>query len=125
RITDDMWRYQYEINTSGGPGWGETNESGYEYYVNTGGGTFPNPDIKWETTLTRNLALDIGMFNDRLTITPEVYWNTTSDLLYLSNIPGTTGYSQQMQNIGQVTNRGFDLTLNANVIRRQNAYLNT
>lgn len=124
RITDDMWRYQYEINSTGGPGWGEINETGFEYYVNTGGSTMPNPNIKWETTLTRNLAFDIGMFGGRLTITPEAYMNTTTDLLYLSNIPTTTGYTRQMQNIGQVTNRGFDLTINAQIIQRKEGYLN-
>ena len=124
RITDDMWRYQYAVTSSGGPGWGENSENGEEYYQNTGGNTLPNPNIRWETTLTRNLAFDIGLFNDRLTITPEAYWNTTTDLLYLSNIATTTGYSQQMQNIGQVTNRGFDLTFNAQLIQRPDAYFN-
>ncbi|TJZ59922.1 TonB-dependent receptor [Sphingobacterium olei] len=125
RITDDMWRYQYGINTGGGPGWGELNDIGFEYYGNTGGSTLPNPDIRWETTLTRNLAFDIETWQGRLTITPEAYWNTTTDLLYLSNIPTTTGYTRQMQNIGQVTNRGFDLTINAQIIKRDNAYFNT
>lgn len=125
RITDDMWRYQYVVSTSGGPGWGEISENGFEYYVNSGGSTFPNPDIKWETTLTRNFAFDMGLLNDRITITPEVYWNTTSDLLYQSNIPTTSGYDRQMQNIGQVTNRGFDLTLNARILERKDAYLST
>lgn len=125
QIDDDMWRYQYAINSVGGPGWGETNETGYEYYLNTGGKTIPNPNIKWETSLKRNLALDIGMFKGRLTITPEFYLNTTTDLLYLSNIPTTTGYTQQMQNIGQVTNRGFELTINAQIIQREKAYFNT
>ncbi len=124
RITDDMWRYQYEVNTTGGPGWGEVNENGFEYYANAGGNTLPNPNIKWETTLTRNLAFDIEMFDGRLTVTPETYWNTTTDLLYLSNIPTVTGYKQQMQNIGQVTNRGFDLTVNAHIIKRNDAFLN-
>lgn len=123
-ITDDMWRYQYGISTSGGPGWAETNENGYEYYVNTGGNTLPNPNIKWETSLTRNLAFDIETFKGRLTVTPEVFWYTTTDLLYLSNIPTTTGYTRQMQNIGQVTSRGFDLTVNAQLIKRKNAYFN-
>lgn len=125
RITDDMWRYQYQVNSSGGPGWGENSETGYEYYVNTGGNTLPNPNIRWETTLTRNLAMDIGLFKGRLNITPEVYWNTTSDLLYLSNIPTTTGYTRQMQNIGQVTSRGFELTVNAQIIQQSKAYFNT
>ncbi|WP_222707242.1 SusC/RagA family TonB-linked outer membrane protein [Pontibacter qinzhouensis] len=124
RITDDMWRYQYEVSATGGPGWGEANESGFEYYVNAGNRTFPNPNIKWETTLTRNLALDIEMFDGRLTVTPEAYWNTTTDLLYLSNIPTVSGYTRQMQNIGQVTNRGFDLTVNAQIIKQTNAFLN-
>lgn len=125
RITDDMWRYQYSINSSGGPGWGEETENGYEYYTNTGGRTLPNPQIKWETTLTRNLAADLELFNGRLSITPEVYWNTTTDLLYLSNIPTTTGYTQQMQNIGQVTNRGVELTINAEIIKNKKGYFNT
>jgi TonB-linked SusC/RagA family outer membrane protein len=123
RITDDMWRYQYEISSSGGPGWGEINETGFEYYVNSGGSTFPNSKIKWETTLTRNLAFDIGLFKDFLSITPEVYWNTTSDLLYKSNITTTTGYDTQMQNVGQVTNRGFDLTINANILQKNDYFL--
>ena len=125
RIDDDMWRYQYQVISSGGPGWGENSETGFEYYINTGGVTLPNPNIKWETSLKRNLAFDIGLFKDRVTITPELYWNTTSDLLYLSNIPTTTGYTRQMQNIGQVTSRGFELTVNAEIIKQQKGYLNS
>ena len=124
RITDDMWRYQYVINTTGGPGWNERDQSGYEYYANSGGSTFPNTKIKWETTLTRNLAFDFGLLNDRITITPEVYWNTTTDLLYESNIPITTGYQRQMQNIGQVTNRGFELTVNGTIVDKRDFKLN-
>ena len=70
------------------------------------GTTFANKNIiKWETTLTRNLAADITLFNGRLTVTPEIYWNTTKDLLYKSDIPSASGYVSQMQNIGQVTNK--------------------
>lgn len=125
QIDDDMWRYQYTVKGTGGPGWGEGSEAGSEYYTNTGGSVFYNPNIKWETSLTRNLAFDIAMLKDRLTITPEVYWNTTKDLLYTSNIPNTTGYSQQIQNIAQVSNRGFELAVNAQVIKSKKAYLNT
>jgi len=123
RISDDMWRYQYIISTSDGPGWGNEFDTGYKYYVNSGGGTFPNAKIKWETTLTRTAALDINLFNDRLTITPEVYWNTTSNLLYKSDIPNTSGYTSQMQNIGQVTNRGYELTINGSIIENKDFYL--
>ena len=117
RIDDDMWRYLYAINTTGGPGFGEATENGEKWYGNSGGSTFTNTKIKWETTLTRNIAFDLGLFGDRLNITPEFYWNTTKDLLYKSDVPSTTGYTQQMQNIGQVTNRGFELSINGDILR--------
>ncbi len=117
RIDNDMWRYLYSVNTTGGPGFGEVTENGEKWYGNASGSTFANTKIKWETTLTRNLAFDLGLFGDRLTITPEVYWNTTKDLLYKSDVPSTTGYTQQMQNIGQVTNKGFELTISGDILR--------
>lgn len=117
RIDNDMWRYLYSVNTTGGPGFGEVTENGETWYGNASGSTFANTKIKWETTLTRNLAFDLGLFGDRLTITPEVYWNTTKDLLYKSDVPSTTGYTQQMQNIGQVTNKGFELTIGGDILR--------
>lgn len=117
RIGDDQWRYIYAIQATGGPGFGENVEFGEKWYGTANGSTMPNPDIKWETTLTRNVALDMSFFGDRLNITPEFYWNTTRDLLYTSEIPSTTGFTQQIQNIGQVTNRGFELTINGDILR--------
>lgn len=124
RISDDMWRYQYGINSTGGPSFGELTEDGEKYYSNATGNVFPNSKIKWETTITRNIGVDIGLFNDRLSITPEIYWNTTRDLLYKSPISLISGYSEQMQNIGQVTNRGFELTINASVVNKSDFQLN-
>lgn len=123
-IPDDSWRYQSVVKSTGGPGFGESNPNGEQYYENEGGEVFPNEGIKWETNINRNLAIDLGLFNDRLTITPEIYWNTTKDLLYKSDIPITSGFSKQFQNIGQVTNKGFELTLNAQVIEQQDFFLN-
>ncbi|MDR2148702.1 MAG: TonB-dependent receptor [Tannerella sp.] len=125
RIDDDMWRYQYNLAANSvGPGFGERNPAGAPYYVNTGGNRIPNPRIKWETAVNRNLALDINLFNDRLRITPEVYLNTVRDLLYDSNIPTGAGYAKQMQNIAQVTSKGWDLTIDGNIIQGSDFYLN-
>lgn len=93
RIDNDMWRYLYSVNSTGGPGFGESTQFGEQWYGNQGSTTFANKDIKWETTLTRNLAADITLFGGRLTVTPEVYWNTTKDLLYKSDIPSSVGIS--------------------------------
>ena len=46
-----------------------------------------NPNVKWETTITRNVGLDFGMFNGRLDGTVDIYWNTTKDLLLATQIP--------------------------------------
>ena len=70
RIDNDMWRYLYSVNSTGGPGFGESTQFGEQWYGNQGSTTFANKDIKWETTLTRNLAADITLFGGRLTVTP-------------------------------------------------------
>lgn len=62
RIDNDMWRYLYSVNSTGGPGFGESTQFGEQWYGNQGSTTFANKDIKWETTLTRNLAADITLF---------------------------------------------------------------
>lgn len=111
----DMWNNIYSIASSGGPGFGESTVDGELYY--TVSSYLPNPDIKWETTLTRNVAIDLSMFNNRLTITPEFYWNTTSDLLHRVTMLANTGYAYQWQNIGQITNKGFELTINGDILR--------
>ncbi len=116
-INSDLWRQLYSIATTGGPGFGETTQYGEQYYENSSGTRFSNTEIKWETTTTRNLAADISLFGGRLTITPEFYWNTTKDLLYTSDIVTTTGYLTQMQNIGQVTNKGIELSISGDILR--------
>jgi len=120
-ISSDRWRYQYSISSNGGPSWGESTQDGEAYY--NAGSTFPNEKIKWETTVTRNLAIDLGLFKGRLTLTPEVYWNTTRDLLYENLIPTTTGFTKQVQNVGQVTNKGVELTLSGDIIQRRDFLL--
>ena len=115
-IDDDLWRFLYTSSNSGGPEFASTTTANGELYY-TVPSDYPNKDIKWETTITRNIAADISLFSGRLSITPEFYWNTTRDLLYRSYIPGVSGYSRQMQNIGKVQNNGWELTLNADLLR--------
>ena len=115
QIDSDLWRYRYTVSTEGGPGFGEQRQYGEMYYSSPS--QYPNKDVKWETTVTRNLAFDISLFKGRLTVTPEVYVNTTRDLLYKSPISTTSGYTTQQQNIGKVQNSGFELTVNGDIVR--------
>ena len=116
RIDADLYRELYAIYSTGGPGFGEVTKLGEQYYGNNSGDQFYNKGIKWETTITRNLAADISLFNGRLTITPEFYWNTTRDLLYKSNLL-QVGYTSQMQNIGQVTNKGVEISISGDILQ--------
>ena len=83
-----------------------------------------NPDLKWETTITRNIGFDFGIFRSRINGTLDFYWNTTRDLLMQSVVPASTGYSYQFQNFGKTSNKGVELTLNAAIIDKKNFTLN-
>ncbi len=120
-ISDDLWRYLYSMEIEGGPGFGESRQYGEMYYDTPS--TYPNTYVKWEKTITRNMAFDITLFGGRLTVTPEFYWNTTKDLLYNSTIPAVSGYTKQMQNIGKVQNNGFELTVSGDIIRKKDFVL--
>ena len=71
-----------------------------------------NPNLNWETTKTANLALDFGFFHNRINGTIEAYKSDTSDLLMLRNIPSISGSSTIWDNIGNVENKGLEVTVN-------------
>ncbi len=84
------------------------------------GNTKSNTDLKWETTITRNLGFDFGFFNGRINGNLDFYWNTTKDLLMKSKITSSSGYSYMYKNFGQTSNKGVELALNASIIEKKN-----
>lgn len=72
----------------------------------------PNPDLKWETTDQYNIGIDYGLFNNRINGSLDYFWKKTTDMLLELPIPESTGYSNQLTNIGRIDNRGFELALN-------------
>jgi TonB-linked SusC/RagA family outer membrane protein len=81
--------------------------------------TMANPDLKWETTITRNVGLDFSTKGGILTGTVDVYKNSTKDLLILFPVPGT-GYDNQYRNMGETQNKGLEVTLNWKAIDMKN-----
>ncbi len=75
--------------------------------------TISNQDLKWETTTQYDLGLDLGFLNNRLNITFDYYLKKTHDLLLNMPVAYHTGYDSVMKNVGDLENKGFDLTLNA------------
>ena len=86
---------------------GDSTQSGY---VST---QIPNPDLKWEANKTFNLGLDMGFFQQRLTISPEFYINRSSNLLLNAKLPDSSGYNSMVINAGETENMGVDLTINS------------
>jgi TonB-linked SusC/RagA family outer membrane protein len=74
------------------------------------------PDLKWETTTSRNLGLDLNLFKGKLVLNFDLYRNTTNDLLVNAPIPNTSGYISQLLNIASTSNRGAEIQLSANII---------
>nr|WP_320037655.1 TonB-dependent receptor [uncultured Bacteroides sp.] len=70
-----------------------------------------NNDLKWETTSAFNFGLDFGLFNNRLSGVADVYFNKTTNLLMDRSMPAITGYGSVATNLGQINNKGVELTL--------------
>lgn len=74
----------------------------------------PNENIKWETTRSTNIGLDLGFLNNRVTATFEYFDKKTSDILMQLSMPGIFlgSLSAPYQNVGAVKNNGWELSMN-------------
>ena len=85
--------------------------------------TMAKPDLKWETTITRNLGLDFTILGGKLNGSIEAYLNTTKDLLIQFPVGGT-GYDNQYRNMGKTENKGIEATINWTAVNKKNWGLN-
>jgi TonB-linked SusC/RagA family outer membrane protein len=72
-----------------------------------------NPNLKWETTTQYDVGADLRLFDNVVGITADWYLKRTRDLLYSKQLPSHTGFTSQIQNIGSLENRGFELAIDA------------
>jgi len=115
RMANNLWRQTYVISNNRTIGFGKEPQP---YWV-SGSNILFNPDLRWETTITRNTGLDFSLWQGKLSGNLDAYWNTTKDLLVESDIPDYSGSLKQMQNIGQTSNKGIELGLTANIINKK------
>ncbi len=108
----------------------------YGYYDNAGNfhpGVSPiyypnayNPDLKWETTTTWNVGVDMGWWNNRLTVALDWYLRKSTDLLAEVPVaPGSTTTNQMVRNIGDLQNIGLEATIGARVFDTPDFQWNT
>jgi TonB-linked SusC/RagA family outer membrane protein len=74
--------------------------------------TAPNRNISWEKNDMTDVGLDIGLFDNKLTLTLDYYYAITKDLLLNVPVPAQSGYNNSLQNIGKVSNQGFEVGIN-------------
>ena len=79
-----------------------------------------NPDLAWEVNKTLDIAIEYGMFKNRLTGSFEVYDKRSSNLLFLVPLPASSGVINRYQNIGAMYNRGIEVNLGGDPIRLKN-----
>lgn len=79
-----------------------------------------NKQLKWEKTEAYNVGLDFGLFGNRLSGTIEAYRMSTKDLLLNRALPNIIGFADVMSNLGEVQNKGFEITLNSVNIDNRN-----
>lgn len=75
-----------------------------------------NNSLKWEKTASWNAGVDFGVLNSRLSGTVDVYQKKTTDLLISRSLPGSAGFSSTYYNQGSLTNKGVEISLNAQII---------
>jgi TonB-linked SusC/RagA family outer membrane protein len=100
--------------------------SGRSYYLNDafvfGASTagLGNPDLKWESQVSRNIGMDVSLFKGRVQLSVDAYRNSTSNLLLNNVIPVNSGYGSQFQNVGATQNTGLEIQLAATIMQTKN-----
>lgn len=75
-----------------------------------------NPDLRWEKSQQTNIGLDIGLFNNRVSVVVDAYHKKTKDLLYIKTLPLSSGYGSITGNFASLENRGIEFSTNARII---------
>lgn len=84
-------------------------------FLNTG---IINSDLRWEKSRTTDVGLDIGLFDNKVTLLFDYYDRKTEDLLTNLSLPSYTGFGSIRTNLGSYQNQGYEFTINATVIDR-------
>ncbi len=130
------WKTDIFSHLTGRIGYGETgtlpDNSGlstdrYEYTYNDGGTVSKvqeeNPDLKWEDKREINFGIDYGMMKDRLSGSLNLYQINISD--FILGVRGSTPIATQYQNVGEIKTRGWDFSLNYDLIGKSDVQWNT
>ena len=77
----------------------------------------PNPDLKWETTASFNVGLEVGLFDNRLSLDVDYYLDKSKDLIAYKGVSSVSGFSGKYVNYADVSNQGIDISLSGTIIK--------
>jgi TonB-linked SusC/RagA family outer membrane protein len=99
-LPDNQWYGQFEIRQNG------YNNNDYRFPVRRA-----NPNLRWETNNTFDVALEYGLFNDRISGEVAYYHKTTNDMLLNVTLQKASGYSNWWDNVGSAFNTGVEFAI--------------
>ena len=83
------------------------------------------PNLRWERTQQWNGGIDFGAFNNRLTVSLDVYHKLSKDVLLEVDAPHYTGFSSRLENAAHILNKGFEITIGADPVSTKDFSWNT
>ena len=84
-----------------------------------------NPNLEWEKTSSWNFGLDFSVLERRISGSIDIYHKRTHDMIMSKRLPNFTGFNSITTNLGEVTNTGFEISLNTRNIDTENFKWNT
>lgn len=91
----------------------------------TGLNRLANPDLKWEKTAQYDIGVELGLFNNRISVEADYYYRKTTDMLLDAPVPQSSGYAIIRKNVGSMENKGVELSINTVNIHTANVTWNT
>lgn len=114
----DDYLYLTTFRNDGNYFYGLNNEAIIAYYSNS----LVNENLKWESTVSRNIGMDLTVLRNRINLSVDYYRNSSKDLLLSVPVASTFGYSSQIQNVGKTTNRGVEIQLGAAIMQNPRGF---
>jgi len=117
-------RGSYGVNgtlPSSNYGWRSLATYGDKYMEQPGSAvsTIADANLSWETSYTSNLALEFGLFDQRLSGSVEVFNRDSKNLLQDVPISRVTGFGSTLKNVGEINNKGIEIELNGDIVKSE------
>jgi TonB-linked SusC/RagA family outer membrane protein len=122
-INDLKWRFSYGVSGNNQiPNYAHIPSVSNSGYVlgsdqgrvsSTNVNSLANPFLTWETKRSYNIGFDLSLLNNRLEFTADAYKSITDGLLLNVNIPAASGFTSTYENVGEVQNKGLELSINS------------